>query len=64
MQKKTDNQLMKLLAAKDKMALKELYRRYEMQVFNFLFRYTGNRGIAQELIQDTFTRLWFAAHTL
>jgi RNA polymerase sigma-70 factor (ECF subfamily) len=62
MQKKTDNQLMKLLTAKDKMALKELYRRYEMQVFNFLFRYTGNRGIAQELIQDTFTRLWFAAH--
>jgi RNA polymerase sigma-70 factor (ECF subfamily) len=63
MQKKTDNQLMKLLTAKDKMALKELYRRYEMQVFNFLFRYTGRRGIARELIQDTFTRLWFAAHT-
>lgn len=60
---KTDNQLMKLLTAKDKMALKELYRRYEMQVFNFLLRYTGRRGIAQELIQDTFTRLWFAAHT-
>lgn len=60
---KTDNQLMKLLTAQDKTALKELYRRYEMQVFNFLFRYTGNRGIAQELIQDTFTRLWFAAHT-
>jgi RNA polymerase sigma-70 factor (ECF subfamily) len=63
MQKKTDNQLMKLLTAKDKIALKELYRRYEMQVFNFLLRYTGRRGIAQELIQDTFTRLWFAAHT-
>jgi RNA polymerase sigma-70 factor (ECF subfamily) len=63
MQKKTDTQLMKLLTAKDKMALKELYRRYEMQVFNFLFRYIGHRGIAQELIQDTFTRLWFAAHT-
>ena len=60
---KTDNQLMKLLTAKDKMALKELYRRYEMQVFNFLVRYTGNKGIAQELIQDTFIRLWFAAHT-
>jgi DNA-directed RNA polymerase specialized sigma24 family protein len=44
MQKKTDNQLMKLLTAKDKRALKELYRRYEMQVFNFLFRYTGNKG--------------------
>jgi RNA polymerase sigma-70 factor (ECF subfamily) len=62
MQKKTDNQLMKLLTAKDKTALKELYRRYEMQVFNFLLRYTGRRGIAQELIQDTFTRLWFAAN--
>ena len=60
---KTDNQLMKLLTAKDKTALKELYRRYEMLVFNFLLRYTGHRGIAQELIQDTFTRLWFAGHT-
>jgi RNA polymerase sigma-70 factor (ECF subfamily) len=59
---KTDNQLMKLLTAKDKTALKELYRRYEMKVFNFLFRYTGHRAIARELIQDTFTRLWFAAH--
>ncbi|UCH96609.1 MAG: RNA polymerase sigma factor [Candidatus Aminicenantes bacterium] len=63
MQKKTDNELMKLLAGKNKMALKELYRRYEMQVFNFLSRYTGHREIAQELIQDTFTRLWFASHT-
>lgn len=63
MQKKTDNELMKLMAGKNKMALKELYRRYEMQVFNFLFRYTGHREIAQELIQDTFTRLWFASHT-
>ena len=34
-----------------------------MQIFNFLSRYTGNREIAQELIQDTFTRLWLAAGT-
>lgn len=34
-----------------------------MQIFNFLVRCTGQREIAQELIQDTFTRLWFAAPT-
>jgi RNA polymerase sigma-70 factor (ECF subfamily) len=63
MEKKTDLELMNLLVNKNTPALKELYRRYEVQIFNFIFRYTGQRETAQELIQDTFTRLWFAAPT-
>jgi len=34
-----------------------------MAIFNFLIKYTGSREIAQELIQDTFTRIWLAANT-
>lgn len=59
----TDNELMKLLTSKNTGALQVLYQRYEKKIFNFILRYTGSRGIARELIQETFTRLWFAAHT-
>jgi RNA polymerase sigma-70 factor (ECF subfamily) len=54
---------MKLIAGKNTDALKTLYGRYDRQIFNFILRYTGSREIAQELIQETFTRLWSAAHT-
>jgi RNA polymerase sigma factor (sigma-70 family) len=62
MDNKPDNDLMNLVAEKNTQALKVLYHRYEIQVYNFIYRYTGNRGIAQELIQETFTRVWFASH--
>jgi len=63
MEKRTDKELMKRITDKNTLALKVLYRRYEIQIFNFIFRYTGSRELAQELIQETFTRVWFAAHT-
>ena len=63
MEKRTDKELMKLIVEKNTHALKALSRRYEIRIFNFILRYTGSREIAQELIQETFTRLWFAAHT-
>ena len=62
MENKQDNELMYLVAEKNTQALKIIYKRYEMRVFNFIYRYTGSRGVAQELIQETFTRLWFSAH--
>jgi RNA polymerase sigma-70 factor (ECF subfamily) len=63
MDNKTDKDLMKLIVKKNSTALKVLYRRYEKQIFNFIYKYTGSRGVAQELIQETFTRVWFSAHT-
>ena len=63
MEKRTDKELMRSITDKNTLALKVLYRRYETQVFNFIFRYTGSRELAQELIQETFTRVWFSAHT-
>jgi RNA polymerase sigma-70 factor (ECF subfamily) len=63
METKSDNELMKMITKKNTRALKVLVRRYDIQIFNFLLRYTGSREIARELIQETFTRLWFAAPT-
>lgn len=63
MDERTDTELMELVARRNTLALKTLYQRYEMQIFNFILRYTGSREIARELLQDTFTRVWVSART-
>ncbi|MFC1840238.1 RNA polymerase sigma factor [Thermodesulfobacteriota bacterium] len=62
-QKKTDEELMQLVVDRNTEAFKALYQRYEVAIFNFILRYTGNRGLAQDLLQETFTRIWFASHS-
>ncbi|MCG3120930.1 MAG: ECF RNA polymerase sigma factor SigW [bacterium] len=62
MEKSTDAELMGQVLKKNTRAFKILYSRYEMRVYNFILRYTGNKEIAQDLLQETFTRVWFAAH--
>jgi RNA polymerase sigma-70 factor (ECF subfamily) len=39
-------------------ALLALYRKYKGRVFPILFRIAGERSAAEELLQDTFFRLW------
>jgi RNA polymerase sigma-70 factor, ECF subfamily len=60
---KPDKELMILVAEKNSLAFKTLYHRYHEVIYNFIRRYTGNREVAQDLLQETFTRIWFAAHT-
>lgn len=59
----SDKELMKLVVARNTQAFKILYTRYNIQIFNFILKYTGRREIAQDLLQETFSRVWFAAHT-
>jgi len=63
MEKSTDAELMDMVLRKNTRAYKILYARYEMRIYNFILRYTGNKEIAQDLLQETFTRVWFAAHS-
>lgn len=63
MEKGTDEELMSLIVKKNTRAFKLLYERYEVPIYNFILRYTGSREIAQDLLQETFTRVWFAAHS-
>jgi RNA polymerase sigma-70 factor (ECF subfamily) len=44
-------------------AFAELYRRYERPIFNFILRSTGQRALAEELLQETFTRVWRVGST-
>lgn len=63
MDRLTDNELMKSICVRDNLALKELYQRYHLPIFNFILRLTGSRELAQDILQEVFTRVWFAAHT-
>ncbi len=62
METSTDQELMNMVLQKNMRAFRILYARHELSIYNFIVRYTGNRQIAQDLLQETFTRVWFAAH--
>jgi RNA polymerase sigma-70 factor (ECF subfamily) len=54
----SDQSLMRRLAARDDKALEELYDRYSRLIFSVLLRITGQAELAEELLQETFLRLW------
>ena len=39
-------------------ALRELYRAYSGELFGFAYNALGERGVAEELVQEVFTRAW------
>jgi RNA polymerase sigma-70 factor (ECF subfamily) len=41
--------------------VEELYRRYAGRLYSFGFRWLGNAGLADELVQECFLRLWRTA---
>ena len=42
-------------------ALPELYRRYERRLYGLGLRLLGDQGLAEELVQETFLRVWRTA---
>ncbi|HVR84625.1 MAG TPA: sigma-70 family RNA polymerase sigma factor [Planctomycetota bacterium] len=56
-----ETELMLRVKAGDRPAFEELYRLYEKPLTNYLFRLSGNRARAEDLLQDAFLRLWKAA---
>jgi len=58
-----DKALMERVAGRDPDAFAALYRRYERPLFNFLLRVARRRPLAEDLLQETFTRVWRAART-
>ena len=59
----TDESLLQRCAGGDKDAFTALYRRYERPVFGVLLRLSGRRALAEEWLQEAFTRVWLAAAT-
>lgn len=54
----SDDELMARVRADDQPAFVELYERYRGVVFTFLVRLTGARAPAEDLLQETFIRVW------
>jgi RNA polymerase sigma-70 factor (ECF subfamily) len=64
MQALSDRALVERTAGGDTDAFAALYRRYERPVFGALVRLAGGRrALAEEWLQEAFTRVWLAAHT-
>jgi RNA polymerase sigma-70 factor (ECF subfamily) len=59
----SDDELIARVARGDTDAFAALYGRYERPVFGVLLRLAGRRALAEEWLQDTFTRVWRAAAT-
>ena len=59
----TDEELMDLVLERNARSLKILYERYSKSIFNFILRFTNSPELSEDILQETFTRVWFAAHT-
>jgi RNA polymerase sigma-70 factor (ECF subfamily) len=53
-----DEELVRRVASGDERALSGLYDRYAGLVYGTGMRYLGDRGTAEELVQDVFTSVW------
>jgi RNA polymerase sigma-70 factor (ECF subfamily) len=57
-----DTQLMLQFKAGDQRAFHHLFDKHKKRVINYCFRYCGNAAVAEELAQETFLRVYKAAH--
>jgi RNA polymerase sigma-70 factor, ECF subfamily len=54
----SDDQLMRLVQAKHRPALEELYDRYVKLVYAFAMKTAGDEKLAKEIVQAVFVKLW------
>jgi RNA polymerase sigma-70 factor (ECF subfamily) len=54
----TDGELMARFQAGDASALEEIISRYQKPLFNFFYRMVGRREVAEDLVQETFLKVY------
>jgi RNA polymerase sigma-70 factor (ECF subfamily) len=59
----TDGALIQRTGAGDRRALEMLYHRYSRSVLGLALRRLGDRGRAEDAVQDTFAAIWRSART-
>src|SRR5947209_13229229 len=57
----TDGDLIQRAATGDRSAFEDLYRRYARPVFGLALRRLGDRGRAEDAVQETFASIWRSA---
>jgi len=59
----TDGELIQRTGAGDRTAFEKLYQRYARPVFGLALRRLGDRGRAEDALQETFVSVWRSAAT-
>jgi RNA polymerase sigma-70 factor, ECF subfamily len=59
----TDEELLERVGRRDRGAFETLYRRYARSVLGLALRRLGDRGRAEDALQETFAAIWRAAGT-
>jgi RNA polymerase sigma-70 factor (ECF subfamily) len=59
----SDGELIQRAGGGDREALEALYQRYSRPVFGLALRRLGDRGRAEDAVQETFVSIWRAAKT-
>jgi RNA polymerase sigma-70 factor, ECF subfamily len=54
----SDGELLRRIAAGDKLAMGYFFSRHQLRVFKFLLRKVGNDSIAEEIVGDVFLDVW------
>jgi len=60
---RTDDQILAALAQRDLSALEALYDRYSKVAYSLAYRIVGDRGNAEDVVQDAFLSVWRQAGT-
>lgn len=59
----SDQELIAKLIGGENIAMNEIMARYKNRLFLFIRRYVGDEDTAYDLLQETFTKLYFSANT-
>ena len=57
----TDEALMASIRLRDHAAFRCFYERYESEMYTFLISNCGNRELSQDILQESFYKVWFFA---
>jgi len=59
----TDRDLLERVVRRDSTALRMLYTAHNVRVFRFLIRLTGNEALAEDVVNQTFMKVWLKAES-
>jgi RNA polymerase sigma-70 factor (ECF subfamily) len=59
-----EKELIRLLAADDEFAFRELFDRYSDNIYGVALAYTKSPASAEEIVQDVFMKIWMNRHKL
>lgn len=55
-------ELIRRIAKRERAAFDELYSRYSRPLFSYIAKFLRDHGLAEEVLQDAFVKIWRSAH--